>query len=246
MNDPYRSFDESIERFLEWRATRAEPTGLLDRIRRGLDLEPRRQRQPLWVGRVVTMGRLAWIGVLLALLVAALLGASITGGRLNLPAVAPQAPTPNPSAAGPTSLGYFYCTRSRPLRFDSSAMDLTGAWNDRSELFYLRQEGDVVWGVGLTVLAAPATLPLSGGRYTALRGTLGAGQVVHLDVGEVGAIDPADNSFAPALANGSIDLRAERGPDGNIQLMTISSSGILVGPAFKDPIFSPCTPSATP
>ncbi len=59
-------------------------------------------------------------------------------------------------------------------------------------------------------------------------------------------IDPEDKAFAPALANGSIDLREEAGSDGNAQLTTISSTGILLGPGFKDPIFSPCIPTATP
>jgi hypothetical protein len=78
-------------------------------------------------------------------------------------------------------------------------------------LFFLRQEGDVVWGVGVPVLAARDTLPLRGGRYTALHGTVRAGKTVHLDIGEVGSIDPEDKAFAPALANGSIrDLHPKK------------------------------------
>jgi hypothetical protein len=98
----------------------------------------------------------------------------------------------------------------------------------------------------LDLLAGRDTLPLSGGRYTALQGTVRAGEIVHLDIGEVGSIDPEDKTPALALANGSIDLREEAGSDGNVQLTTVSSTGILLGPAFKDPIFSPCIPTATP
>jgi hypothetical protein len=243
VNEPNRRLDDSIARVLEWRANRAEPSGLLELIQEKLELEPRRPRH--WSGRVLTMNRLAWLGLLVALLAAAALGATVTGGRLSPPAVAPQA-TPGASAAGATSVGFIYCTRTRPVPFAPSTIDLTGAWNDGSELFFLRQEGDVVWGVGLSVLAVRDTLPLSGGRYTALQGTVRAGETVHLDIGEVGSIDPEDKAFAPALANGSIDLRKEAGSGGNVQLTTISSTGIQLGPAFKDPIFSPCIPTATP
>ena len=245
MNEPNSRLDDSIAKVLEWRATRAEPSGLLELIREELELEPRRPRHVGWSGRILTMNRLAWLGLLVALLVAAALGATVAGGRLSLSAVAPQA-TPGASAAGATSIGSIYCTRTRPLPFGRSTIDLTGAWSDRSELFFLRQAGDVVWGVGVPVLAVADTLPLSGGRYTALQGTVRAGKTVHLDIGEVGSIDPEDKAFAPALANGSIDLREEAGSDGNVQLTTISSTGILLGPAFKDPIFSPCIPTATP
>jgi hypothetical protein len=245
VNEPNRRLDDSIAKVLEWRATRAEPGGLLELIQEELELEPRRPRHVGWSGRVLTMNRLAWLGILVALLAAAALGATVAGGRLGLPAVAPQA-TPGASAAEETSVGSIYCTRTRALPFASSTIDLSGAWNDGSELFFLRQAGDVVWGVGLPVLAVRDTLPLSGGRYTALHGTVRAGKTVHLDIGEVGSIDPEDKAFAPVLANGSIDLREGAGSDGNVQLTTISSTGILVGPAFKDPIFSPCIPTATP
>jgi hypothetical protein len=245
VNEPNRRLDDSIAKVLEWRATRAEPSGLLELIQEELELEPRRPRHIVWSGRVLTMSRLVWLGLLVALLAAAAIGATVTGGRLNLSAVAPQA-TPGTSAAPATSVDYIYCTRTRPVQLGPSKIDLTGAWNDRSELFFLRQEGDVVWGVGLTVLAVPDTLPLRGGRYTVLKGTVRAGGTVHLDIGEVGAIDPGDTAFAPALVNGSIDLREEAGSDGNLQLATISSTGVLVGPAFRDPTFSPCIPTATP
>ncbi len=245
MNEPNRRLDDSIAKVLEWRATRAEPSGLLELIQEELELEPRRPRHVGWSGRVLTMSRLAWLGLLVALLAAAALGATVAGARLSPPAIAPQA-TLGASEAGATSVGSIYCRRTRPLPFAPSPIDLTGAWNDGSELFFLRQAGDVVWGVGVPVLAGRDTLPLRGGRYTALQGTVRTGGTVHLDIGEVGSIDPGDKAFAPALANGSIDLREEAGSDGNVQLTTIASTGILLGPAFRDPIFSPCIPTATP
>ena len=214
------SFDQAMERFLVGRATRAEPIGLLDQIRHELDLEPRRRF--LWSERLFTMGRLAWLGLLLAVLASAAIAVSVGGERLGLRAVAPSLTTAVPSAAAATSPEYLYCTRSRPLPFDAGPIDLTGAWTDRSALFFLRQQGDVVWGVGIPILGVQNALPLKGGRFVALRGTVGPGGAVHLDVGETGAIDPADRSQTPALANGSIELRASRGPDGNLQLVTVT------------------------
>ena len=247
MNEEERSLDESIEGFLEWRATRAEPTGLLEEIRRGLDLEPDRRRPFLWSGRVFTMGRLAWLGLLLALLAAAAIGVTVSGGKLGLLTVAPAVTPSVPQTVQSSSVEYLYCAHSRPLPFDAGRIDLTGAWTDRSELYFFRQQGAVVWGVGVYRLGVQNAPPLTGGRFVALRGTVGAGGAVHLDVGETGAIDPADRSQTPALANGSIQLRASRGPDGNVQLTTVSQSGsVLEGPGFKDPVFSPCVPSSTP
>jgi len=247
VNDPYRSLDESIERFLEWRSGRAEPTGLLEEIRRGLDLEPDRRRPFPWSGRVFTMGRLAWLGLLLALLAAGAIGVTVSGGKLGLLTVAPAVTPSVPQPVQSSSLEFLYCTHSRPLPFDAGRIDLTGAWTDRTELYFFRQQGAVVWGVGVYPLGVLIAPPLTGGRFLALHGTVGAGGAVHLDVGWTGAIDPADRSQTPALANGSIELRASRGPDGNVQLTTVSQSGsVLEGPGFKDPVFSPCVPSATP
>ena len=247
MNEAERSFDEAMERFLVWRATRAEPTGLLHQIGHELDLEPRRRRPFLWSERserLFTMGRLAWLGLLLAVLASAAIAVSVGGERLGLRAVASPLTTAAPSAASPA---YLYCTQSRLLPFDAGTIDLTGAWTDRSALFFLRQQGDVVWGVGMPILGVQNALPLKGGRFVALRGTVGPRGAVHLDVGETGAIDPADRSQTPALANGSIELRTSRGSDGNLQLLTASQAGgVLRGPAFKDPVFSPCVPSVTP
>ena len=193
------------------------------------------------------MGRLAWLGLLLAVLAGAAIAVSVGGERLGLRAVAPSLTMAVPSPAAATSPEYLYCTRSRPLPFDAGTIDLTGAWTDRSALFFLRQQGDVVWGVGIPILGVQNALPLKGGRFVALRGTVGPRGAVHLDVGETGAIDPADRSQTPALANGSIELRTSRGSDGNLQLVTASQAGgVLRGPAFKDPVFSPCVPSVTP
>jgi hypothetical protein len=245
VNEPFRNLDESIERFLRWRASRAEPMGLLEQIRRELELEPRRYRRFASSGRVFTMGRLAWVGLLIALLAAAAFAATIGGGARGLLGTTPTA-TPAPPAAQGAPL-YLYCTHPRDVPFDPSKLDLTGTWTDRSEMFFLRQQGDVVWGVGIGLLGWQNMLPLSGGRYTAVRGTVGTNSAIHLDLGETGMVDPADRSFAPSLANGSIDLRAERGPDGNLQLTTVSQSGAIIeGPAFSTPVFSPCTPTSAP
>jgi hypothetical protein len=243
VNEPKANLDTSIEDVVEWRASRAVPSGLLE-----LDREPQRSRYP-WSGRAVAMGRLAWLGVLLALLVAAAVGVSMSGGGRQLPAVAPLVATPSPQAATAQSAGFLYCDQTRALPFVASAIDLTGTWTDQSETFFLRQQGSVVWGVGIGAFPGMEnSLPLSGHPYLALRGTVGPGSVVHLDFGEAGAITPTDSAFTPPLGNGSIDLRAQAGPDGNLELATVSQSGeIIEGPGFnRKPVFSPCVTSSAP
>ncbi len=186
------------------------------------------------------MGRLALLGVVVAALLAAAVGAWGSAG--NKPQLAPASSSPA-SRASAAALTLIFCDHARAVPFGAASIDLTGAWSDRSDLFYLRQEGNVVWGVGVHAIAQRPTFDPSSAFFTALHGTI-SGQAIHLDRGEVGMVNPTD-ARTSAMANGTIDLRVERGPDGNAQLTTTAQSGAdqLAGPGSSNPVFTACTPT---
>ncbi len=243
MNEP-RDLDDAIERIVRWRASRAQPTGLLRDIRIALEPVPQRRSLTMWSMSLSPAVRFLTIGAALVALLAALAaGAALVGSRPNLGVTQPPRQQSSTVVARSSVPGLFDCT-ARSLPASSSTIDLTGAWYDRANLYYLHQSGRTVWGVALNGPSATYSDVTQLGPFLALRGSILSGGTVKVDWGSAGDRYPGDGRFGTfAEKAGSLTWSIRKAPGGNVELVTTAESGdALSGPAYSLPTLVPCTP----
>lgn len=252
------SVEAALERVVAWRSTRAAPTGLLRDIRAAL--EPVEQRRPLfgvraldWPGAWSPALRLAFLGVLVALLAILAVGAVVVGSRPDLGDAAPSrggfataaSAAPSASAAGAPFVPAksFDCV-ARPPASAATAEDLTGTWSDRANLYFLRQVGRTVWGFAINSIESPNPELTDLGPYLVLRGAVRADGTIHVDWAAAGQRYPGDTRFSDfSDKSGSLVWTIAKAPDGSITLVTSDEAGSgLSGNAYQLPTLVPCMP----
>lgn len=152
----------------------------------------------------------------------ALQSSAATGSASPAPS-ATSSPTPSPTPAIAAR-----CDKVAKA-FDAKKVDLTGRWaGDDLGIYYLRQEGSVLWWNGMSGRSGP---PASLGREwnNVARGEI-TGLTVHADW--------ADVPRGEILGNGTLNLKLEDDGTGNIRIVKVSETGT----GFGNTIWTPCTP----
>jgi hypothetical protein len=145
---------------------------------------------------------------------------------------ASQAAAPSASAASatvrPSPAGAARCDKA-PKKFDASHIDLTGPWaGDDEGIYYLRQEGSILWWSGMSGRAgSPSDL----GRDW---NNVGRGVIKALKVD----VEWADVPRGGILGNGTLSLKIEDDGTGNVRIVKVDETGT----GFGNNIWTYCSP----
>lgn len=116
-----------------------------------------------------------------------------------------------------------------PKKFDPSHVDLTGPWaGDDEGIYYLRQEGSILWWNGMS---GRAGIPSDLGRDW---NNVGRGVIKALKVD----VEWADVPRGGILGNGTLSLKIEDDGTGNVHIVKVDETGT----GFGNNIWTPCTP----
>jgi hypothetical protein len=245
VNEPIRDVDDALETILAWRSMRVAPTGLRADISAAVGLVPQRRPSRGWRETFSPAVRLVFIGAAIALLGALAVGVAVVGSRPDLRSqLAPTAvPTTGPTGV-PAAAPLLWCD-PRPLPAGSSSLDLTGAWSDGANQYYLHQTGDTLWGIAINSMEPSYPDSTRIGPYLVFHGSIKGGRTVAIEWAAAGERFPGDTRFGQfADKSGSLIWQISAGSDGNVRLVTTSETGSdLSATAYRLPTLTACTPA---